>query len=479
MFAERHPVIGWPVTSRGRRRPMRIRSRHLAWLPILLTLSCAAPSELVRRSGVSLAAGDAARAFDWARRALDKEPANPAARAAATDAATVLVGDAKSRIRNLAEVDTVSAARQSLELEDFRAQLVHYRIELPPDPGFVRDEALIRSGAAGWYYDAGAKSMSGHRPKRAYSEFVEAGRFASGYRDVGERERGAWEQALTRVAVLPFNNEVSIPGLSHDLAEETYQKLAYQLTSPRFKFTRLIGSDQINRKLTVSQMGHLSREEAVRLGRALGAQRVVLGRFHGLRSNTDTDSYHETIFRKVTERDESGGTRVRFVEQRFDAVMRQRQIWVAYDLQVIDTDEETALAHRGEQKSLVARTVFTRFEPVGSCDDYCLVSPDLKAAEPERAKRVEQEWSGRFGSWTLPRLLERARKDSGRTRYLPQYHSEFASAGTSTPIFLDDLPPADELATIALFDVWVPVLEVLRELDGVDAVDVRAVADED
>ena len=458
---------------------MRIRPLNLAWLPILLTLSCAAPSELVRRSGVSLASGDAARAFDWARRALDKEPANPAARAAATDAAAVLMSDARTRIRNLAEVDTVSAARQALELDGFRAQLARYRIELPPDPSFARDEVLIRSGAAAWYYDAGTRSMAAQRPRRAYAEFVEAGRFAPGYRDVGERERRAWEQALTRVAVLPFNDEVSIPGLSQELAEETQRKLAYQLTSPRFEFTRLIGPDQIYRKLTVSQLGHLSREEAVRLGRALGARRVVFGRFHGLRTNTDTDSYHETIFRKVSERDENGDTRVRFVEQRFDAVARERQIWVAYDLQVIDTDDERPLARRGERKSLVARTVYSRFEPVGSCDDYCLVSPGLKAAEPERARRVEKEWSGKFGSWTLPRLLERARKDAGRTRYLPQYRAEFASAGTSTPIFLDDLPPADELAAIALADLWVPLLEMLRELDGVDAVDVRAVAEGD
>ena len=50
--------------------------------------------------------------------------------------------------------------------------------------------------------------------------------------------------------------------------------------------------------------------------------------------------------------------------------------------------------------------------------------------------------------------------------------SGLAPAGTSTPVFLDDLPPVEEMAMIALSDVWVPVLAALRDLDGKDDVEI-------
>ena len=38
-------------------------------------------------------------------------------------------------------------------------------------------------------------------------------------------------------------------------------------------------------------------------------------------------------------------------------------------------------------------------------------------------------------------------------------------------MFLDDLPPVEELASIALTDVWMPAFEMLRDLDGRDTIE--------
>jgi len=468
-----------PWATGGAGRPPRKETAHMrcftrfAPLLLLLTvLSCASTSELVRRGESALNAGNMERAYDWSRRALDREPGNARAREIMTAAAGPILAERKTQIRNLAELDTVAAARASLDLDGLRAELIRYRVTLVPDPDFASAEARIRMGAARAFYDKGAASLIGHRPKRAYAELTEAQRFAPGYRDLGERIARARDEAISRVAFLPFINEVSVPGLSHQVSAAVFRQMEYQLTSKRFQFTRLIGQDRIDQQLTVAQAANMSRDQAVRLGRAVGAQRVVVGRIHDLRSDTNTDTWRESVFRKVVERGEGGASRVRFDEARFEAVARRRQVSIALDLEVLETDEGARLARDSEERSLEAHTVFTRFTPVGNCDDYCLAPPDWE--DSDRGKRVEKEWRSTFGSWTVPALLERARRDPGRTRYQPQYRSEFSTAGTSTPVWLDDLPPVEELAYIALSDAWMPMLAMLRDLDGKDDVEILA-----
>jgi hypothetical protein len=457
---------------------MRTHFKPLAWLPLLLVLSCAAPSELVRRSEVSLQQGDAMKAFDWARRALDKEPGNAHARDAMTRAGRVLMEDAKARMLNLAEVDTIGAAKQSIELDAFRAQLNRYRVILPHDGAFEANEAQIRSGAAGAYYNMGARSLAGHRPRQAYREFTECQQFSPDYRDVAARMDRAYALAVTRVAILPFNNEVAISALSPQMMEETYSQVVRLNNIRSLPFTRLISPDQIYGKLTMADAVHMSRAAAIKVGRALGAQRIVIGRYYALRAETNNDTYHETIFHKVPGvKNAEGPTRDRFEEQRFEAVRRERTITVSFEFEVIDIDEETPLAHRGDDRSVVARTVYTRFQPSGNCDDYCLVPPDAKAADPDRAKGVEGEWKEKFGSLTLPKFLDRAAKSSGRTRYESRFRGEFVHA--SDPVYLDDLPPEGDLAFIALSDLWEPLAATLRDLDGRDTVDLRGIADGD
>src|SRR5437773_827396 len=127
---------------------MRRHARLAALLSIVTLLSCASTSELVRRGEVALDAGNMDKAYDWARRALDHEPGNARARGIMTTAAGSLMGERKAEVQRLAEMDTVAAARASVELDGFRSELARYRVTLPPDSAFRNQEATLRNGAA-------------------------------------------------------------------------------------------------------------------------------------------------------------------------------------------------------------------------------------------------------------------------------------------------------------------------------------------
>src|SRR5947209_4046373 len=131
-----------------------LRSRLYAVLVVAssLTLSCAGPNKLAQQSEKAYSQGDLEKAYQKAAHALRKEPENRRARAAMTQAAARLMGEREAEIRGMAARDTVAAANRSLALDTFRAELVEYRIVLPPDPDFDRDEAAIRTGAAGMVY---------------------------------------------------------------------------------------------------------------------------------------------------------------------------------------------------------------------------------------------------------------------------------------------------------------------------------------
>ena len=101
----------FPRSFSDRRSPYRKLLPLLAVALGFLALSCASTSELARRSSAALAKDDDTRAWQWAERAMKKDPQSPVARDAMTAAAAVVVPDWERRIRALAGSDTVGAAR--------------------------------------------------------------------------------------------------------------------------------------------------------------------------------------------------------------------------------------------------------------------------------------------------------------------------------------------------------------------------------
>lgn len=443
-------------------------SAQLFTAPILLAalaLSCAGPNKLAQQSEKAFTAGDVEKAYQKAAKALRKDPNNERARTAMTQAAARIMDNRKTEIHRLAVGDTVAAANRLLALEPFRRELSDYRVPLPPDPAFEREESAIRLGAAGIEYRLGRADLDAGLPKRAYDEFQAARTFEPGYRDADRRIQEAYEEALPRVALLPFANQTDLPVLSKEFADQAYAVLAHQIGVPDFRFTELLPRGRVYDAVPVSLLERVNRKEAARLGRELGADRVIVGRFFGLRSSTDTGNFSQTAFHKVVEKDEKGATRERYVELTIDVLTRNRELSVGYEYQVLDVADGSAIAGRSGTIAASAHVIFTSAQVSGDCSDYCLVHPDLKKSDRDRAKRVEADWEDRCGDWKLPEFLERARKERARHAYEPRFRDEFNLRSTSRPIFLGEVPPEGDLAELAFDQVWEPLLDTLKQLD--------------
>lgn len=445
---------------------MRVLRAGAASLIALLALSCASANKLSERSERELAAGDLLGAYQHARRAVEKSPTHPRARAAFAAAATTLVDDREARILSIAEADTMAAAERTLELSALRAEIAGRGVVMPPDSAFARHQRAILEAAAAARYAAGERALSERRPKVAWVEFRGAQRYVTGYRDVGRRIETAHAQALARVAIMPFADQANVPGLSRALAGRVYAEVARHVRPDEFTFTRLIDEAQVYPRITYAELDRLTREDAVRIGRRLGADQVVSGRVYGLRTSTNTTAVHQVIYRRVVERDTSGARVERYVEQDFHAIERERFVTVNYDLEVVETENEETLAGYTDTVEGYARVVFTDFQPTGDCDDYRLVPPGLKRSDPARAERLESEWKSHFGTWTLPALLEKARGDRHRSRYSASDRQAFFGDCRERPVWLGGLPGENDMASIALDVVWQPVLGMLKELDA-------------
>jgi hypothetical protein len=448
----------------------RIHSRLAIALLGLIAISCASSSELTRRSEEALARHDDSRAYEDAHHALQKSHGNGRARAALSAAATHLLDARKQRILYLymAASDTLGAADACLEFEDFRLQAARDGALLVADTSFAARARGIRRDAAEALYRDALDRLKQREPKQAYREMVSARRYAPGYRDLDARIPKAWELAVTRIAVLPFDDDTRVPDLARTVADRTHNELASRVKTKPFEFTELVPSSRVYDALRVSQLGHLTRDGAIDVGRQVGARQVVYGRIHGLNTNSDTDRYHGTIWRRFAERDTAGKPAERWVDLPFDAVQRWRQVRLAVEFEVIDVRTEASLATRERDVDATARTVYTSYVPEGDCGAYRLVPPSMKSNDPDRSERAEKEWAGTFRRWTVPKLLERARRDHSRTHYKGDYRRDFAGLDPDYPVFLDDLPPPDELVRIALDDQWQDVLGVLKELDPKD-----------
>jgi hypothetical protein len=442
----------------------RIVLRPAAIALAALALSCATSKELARRSDVYLEKGDVDRAYDTARAALDKDSGNAQALAVMTRAAEVRMDDWRRRIRNLAGVDTVAAAGLTVQLDAFRVETGRYRLVLEEDAAFARDEVAIRLGAARDRYAAAEAALADERPKHAYKLFQETRRYVPHFLDVDDRTDEAWRLAETRVAVLPFDDQTGVPGLARELADAWDEELSKRVQKEGLEFTRMIPIERVYEKLSVAQLGRLDADEAIAIGRRIGATRVVWGTLAGLRSDGETYTDRRPVYRRVKEKGEDGRDEERWEESELIAILREREVRVTCTVEVLDVDREELLAEDTHTHDARARTVFTSFRFEGDEDDWALYPPSLKARSSSDANEIDQEWKSRYGTWTLPKLLDRSRSNpEQRRRYRPENRHEFMAA--SAPVFLDDLPSTDDLARIALAGSWKPAMDMLRRLD--------------
>lgn len=440
---------------------------------------CAGPTKMAEKSQQKLASGDMWRAWQLATRALDREPLNPSARDAAAAAGAAISDDWQRRIAALAAVDSMRAAEQALEFVNFRGNAAHYTT-LAVTPAWSDAERALRRSAARRNYVAGREAMSAMRPKLAYDRFMECGRFEDPWRDAAKLADAAYEKALTRVAVMPVTCAWGDVGVGQDVADHWRDAAMHEVAAPQARFTRVLGADAIDSRMTVAQLAHLSRADAVKLARKAGAQRVVLGSLGPVKSETNLQYFREHVARRIVQKNAAGETETRWVEVPIEVVARVRDVDFEIDHEIVSTKDGSTLAHQRTPLHKRARVVWTSYVPEGELDRYALVSEVLRAADPERAKAIETRWKAACGDETTLQQVLTASREARATRATQDARGTLARFALGTAfVFLQELPGAPELARIAAQSAWQPLVNDLARLDGIDDVDLGVAASDD
>jgi hypothetical protein len=443
--------------------------RRLPWWSILLvallTMSCASANRLARQSDEALARGDLRGAYEKARRALDKEADNPNARNAFAAAAGQMSDGYKTQILNLARTDTLGAARTVLDFRELRRQIARYPVELAPDPAYLEAETRILGGAARMRYDAGEQALATRRPKEAWRCFNECMAFDPHYRDIGDRVNDAYQRALTRVAVLPFENQVQVPGLAETLEQDVAMQLSRSSASPAFQFTRVLDPAAIENGMSVTESRGLTPEQARDLGRRLGADRIVCGRITALRSNSDLVDWGVPIYHRVQGQDPQGQPAETWAQIHLHVVSRSRHVQVSCTYQVLDVHAGAVLATDTQPYEAWAKVVWSDTVLNDDPDHFRLVPPD---ASREDADRAQREWEQHVAGMSLNELLGHLGDGDRGGEWNGRYRSEITRDNRDHPACLGGLPPESDMASLALAGAWQPIMDALRALDPQD-----------
>ena len=434
-----------------------------------LVLGCAGPSKLAERSEQKLAGGEHWRAWELATKALAKEPGNARARSAAGAAAASISQDWQRRVHALAGVDSLAAAEQALEFAEFRVRATTYT-SVPVSEDWPREEKDLRQWAARFHYLRGKSSLDSRRPKKAYGHFNESERFVAGHRDAATLADRAYEKALTRVAFVPFSVSSRDKTLGREVAARWRDELGRELAPPQAQFTRILALQPIEENMSVSQLGAVSRAEAVRLGRKSGADRVVWGSIGGVSSETRLELFEDVVARRVVEKAPDGTETTRWIDVPIEVVARVREVTVEIEHELIAVKGAAVLVHHRDQRSSEARAVWTSYAPEGDLASYALVSEPKRTANPAQAKRVETKWKSVCGEkTTLRQVLEARQSTRGSARYHRKVLGRIMSGAAF--VFLEDLPPPEDLAFAAVADAWTPLRDELLRLDAADDAD--------
>lgn len=446
--------------------------RLLAGIALLtLVVGCAGPNKLADKSSSKLAEGDMWKAWKLATQALDRQPANVRARAAADAASATIAADWRRRIQALCSSDSMQAAEQVLQFIDFRTNAARY-VTVPVTESWAQAEHTLRVGAARTCYQRGSEELKAKRPKRAYGLFNDAERFFPNYRDASRLADRAFQRAITSVAVMPLRTRSGRLGLGRDVAEAWRAELTEHL-SGQTRYTRILPGETVEDQIRVTDVGRLGRGDAVALARNAGASRVVWGTIGETKSRTSIETFSETVVRRVTVKNPDGSSSTRWVDVPIQVVARTRTVDVDLDYELITANGGT-LARRHDVRTMQARVLWTAFTPVGAPDSYALYSEEARSADPERCRKIDARWKSVVGdAATLAQVLDAKRNE--RSSSDPQKALAQIVAGAAV-VLLEGLPSAEELSLAALNAGWKTVYQDLVTFDAVDDVDIEAPA---
>jgi hypothetical protein len=427
--------------------------------------SCAGPKRLTEQSEKALARGEVDRAYEKARAARKKAPESERARDALAAAGARKLDTLKERVRAYAAAsDTLEAARATLDVDAFRRELAGLQVVPAEDHAYDDEAAGFRHAAVRGLVARADDAMDRGRPRDAYHGLEIAREMEPDFPDLDERLHDAYGQALHRIAILPVENQTDADRLGRDVTDLLYREATDRIRQRNFPFTVILPREDVFSQVSVAQAEHMDRADAMAIGRALDADLVVRGRVFGLTSESTSNTWQSSVYRRIAARDTSGRAVDRFDEIPIEVTGRTRHVALRFEFEIRETRHGSIVASHVDDASAAARTVYSTVRADGDCDDYLLCSPPLRRTSSRDADARERAWKEHCGSWELSAFLESARRGTRRA-YQSSMRSEFLGDTQARPVFLGDLPPVDDMAAVAVQGVWEPVVDSIRRVE--------------
>ncbi len=290
----------------------------------------------------------------------------------------------------------------------FQQAITGWYVKALPYAEFATDQAATRNFIADAYYRWAEKLAEDGDARGSYHRFGQALEAVPGYRDAEARAAEMYEEAVARVAVLPFRNTTSRGNQYSNLLTE---QLIAQCVNAELEFAIFATRDVIDQLLNehqLSVMGVIDPETATRIGVLEGIDYFITGSVTQISTQTGRPNFQEREHKiKYMGRD-STGAEVEMTRSVFyrEYTMR-RTVEVAASYQIVDVDTGRIVKSEEFTDRVVDEARWVRFQ--GPINDLPREKRALLDAptEPRTAdmitndalRGISRQMSGKIVTW--------------------------------------------------------------------------------
>jgi tetratricopeptide (TPR) repeat protein len=218
------------------------------------------------------------------------------------------------------------------------------------------------------YYQWADQLASDGDHRRAYETFGRSLEVIPDYRDAVQRQEEAFEEALQRVAVLPFRNSTPFGGQYSNLLTDQVINRCINANLQYVVFATRSHLDRIVQEYELTVAGAVDPSTAMEIGKLEGIHFFITGNLTQISEQTTSPSSVERTLNKVITVRDSTGKEVKRTEKRYyREYTSRRTIQLGASYQIVDA--ETGRYIRGEDFSerIVDEARWIRYQ--GSIND--------------------------------------------------------------------------------------------------------------
>lgn len=218
------------------------------------------------------------------------------------------------------------------------------------------------------YYRWADQLVSEGNHRGAYETFGRALEVIPDYRDAAERQDEAFEEALMRVAVLPFRNSTPFGGQYSNLLTDQVINRCINANLQYVVFATRSHLDRIIQEYELTVAGAVDPSTAVEIGKLEGIHYFITGNLTQISEQTTSPSFVERTLNKVITVRDSTGKEVKVTEKRFyREYTSRRTVQLGASYQIVDAETGRYIRSEDFSESIVDETRWIRYQ--GSIND--------------------------------------------------------------------------------------------------------------